>query len=94
MHDGGTGVAAYVNGKLVCDSRATYGSAGSKLIVNGKEWKTISKMSECTEPIPLKKGDKIRLEAGWDNVAHPLRVSGNETQSNMGFMTITYVPSS
>jgi hypothetical protein len=72
MHDGGVGVAAYVNGKLVCNSVASYGLEGGRTIVDGKEWKTISKMSECLDPIELKKGDTIKLEASFDNVAHPL----------------------
>jgi hypothetical protein len=72
MHDGGVGVTAYVNGKQICSSEATYGLAGGATIVDGKEWKTISKMSECTEPIQLVKGDKIKLVADYDNNAHPL----------------------
>jgi hypothetical protein len=72
MHDGGDAVTAYINGKKACSSKATYGSAGAVTVVNGKEWKTISKMSECTEPFELKKGDKIKLEASYDNIAHPL----------------------
>jgi hypothetical protein len=72
MHDGGVGVTAFVNGKQMCNSQATYGLAGGVTIVDGKEWKTISKMSECTEPISLKKGDKIKLTAEFDNNAHPL----------------------
>ncbi|KAF2403692.1 hypothetical protein EJ06DRAFT_288207 [Trichodelitschia bisporula] len=92
MHDGGEAVTAFVNGKPICTSQATYGSAGAELIVNGKAWKTISKMSDCLDPVELKKGDKIRLEATYDNVAHPLRESGHEQQGNMAFMTFTVVP--
>jgi hypothetical protein len=72
MHDGGVGVAAYVNGKMVCNSEAVYGLEGGRTVVDGKEWKTISKMSECIEPFELKKGDIIKLEASYDNIAHPL----------------------
>jgi hypothetical protein len=89
MHDGGLEVTAFVNGKQICSSQATYGLAGGATIVDGKEWKTevsssrtlskfhlmghsISKMSECTELIRLVKGDRIRLTADYDNVAHPL----------------------
>jgi hypothetical protein len=72
MHDGGDGVTAFVNDKKVCASQATYGSSSAVAVVDGKEWKTISKMSDCTEPLELKKGDKIRLEAYYDNIAHPL----------------------
>jgi hypothetical protein len=72
MHDGGESLSAYVNDKLVCKSDAIYGLAGGVAIVDGKEWKTISKMGECLEPIQVKAGDKMRLEAAYDNIAHPL----------------------
>jgi hypothetical protein len=72
MHDGGDSVIAFVNGKKICTSTATYGSAGAQTIVDGKKWTTISKMSECIEPLELKKGDNITIEATYDNVAHPL----------------------
>jgi hypothetical protein len=71
MHDGGVALAAFVNDKLACNSTALYGLAGGELVVGGKEWKTISKMTECLDPFPVKKGDKIRLEAVYDNIAHP-----------------------
>jgi hypothetical protein len=64
-------VAAFVNNKLACNSTATYGLAGGELVVDGREWKTISKMKECLEPRKVSKGDKIRLEAVYDKIAHP-----------------------
>lgn len=72
MHDGGEGITAFVNGKPLCTSKATYGSAGAQTIVDGKIWTTISKMSDCTEQLHLRKGDKVRLVAAFDNIAHPL----------------------
>lgn len=72
MHDSGTGVNLYVNGKLVCASKATYGGPGGTININGKTWETIAKMSECNEPIPVKKGDKLKLEATFDTREHPL----------------------
>ena len=72
MHDGGESVIAFVNGKKIRTSAASYGSAGAEVKVDGKVWKTVPKMSECVEPFELKKGDKIRFDAAYDNVAHPL----------------------
>ena len=72
MHDGGDAVTAYVNGKEVCKSKASYGSPSAQRKENGKVWTTISKISDCLEPFELKKGDVVRLEATYDNVAHPL----------------------
>jgi hypothetical protein len=71
MHDGGVSVSAFINDKLACESKAIYGLAGGELLVDGKEWKTISKMTECLEPYPVKKGDKLRLEAAYDKSLHP-----------------------
>jgi hypothetical protein len=70
-HDGGVSVAAFVNDKLACNSTAIYGLAGGDLVVDGREWKTISKMTECLAPVVVAKGDKLRLEATYDKIAHP-----------------------
>lgn len=71
MHDGGKAVKMLVNNKQVCSSDAIYGGTGSTLIVEGKEWQTITKMSECSGPVAIKKNDKITIVAQYDTVAHP-----------------------
>jgi hypothetical protein len=92
MHDGGTSVNMIANGKSVCSSKATYGGTGSSLSVGGKEWQTITKMSECDGPIEVKKGDQIVISATYDTKNHPLRESHGEEQENMGIMTFVFVP--
>jgi hypothetical protein len=72
MHDSGTAVNLYVNGELACASKAIYGGPGGTVNINGKTWATIAKMGECNEPIPVKKGDKLKLEATYDTKEHPL----------------------
>ena len=69
--DGGTAVQMQINGKLVCSSNATYGGEGHTTVVDGKEWATITKMSECMDPIEVKRGDKVKIVAAYDTVAHP-----------------------
>ena len=64
-------MAAFVNNKLACNSTAIYGLAGGELVVEGREWKTISKMTECLTPTKVAKGDRVRLEATYDMIAHP-----------------------
>jgi hypothetical protein len=64
----------WVNGKDVCTSEATYGGAGSSLSINGKEWQTITKMSECNGPIVVKKGDNVIITNKYDTKSHPLYV--------------------
>lgn len=91
MHDSGTYVSMSINGNLVCKSNATYGGAGASTIVNGKEWQTITEMSTCAGPIPVKKGDNVVIAAGFDTEKHPLRESKGEEQENMGIMTFVYV---
>jgi hypothetical protein len=72
LTDGGTYVSMRINNNVVCTSNATYGGAGSSTIINGKEWQTITKMSECAGPIPVKKGDQVLISAGYDTEKHPL----------------------
>lgn len=92
MHDGGDFLKAYVNGELMCNSKAIYGAAPDSIAkVDGKEWKTISKMTECSDGFDVYRGDKIKLVAGYDNIAHPARMSHGEAQENMGFMVFTFV---
>jgi hypothetical protein len=62
-----------VNGRLICDSRATYGGEKGTLKTTGnKVWETISSISECTEAIKVSKGDNITLQAYYDLEKHPL----------------------
>ncbi|KAF1991969.1 hypothetical protein K402DRAFT_459181 [Aulographum hederae CBS 113979] len=70
MHDGGTSMTVYLNDKIVCVSNATYGS-GYQGSSSAAKWATIAKMSDCSDSIPVKKGDKIKVEAAYDEVAHP-----------------------
>jgi hypothetical protein len=72
MHDGGTGMNLYVNNKLYCSSKAIYGGPGGTITINGKDWSTIATMTECNEPIPVRKGDKLKIEATYDTKEHPL----------------------
>ena len=72
MHDGGVSVETIVNGKPVCESKAIY---GTKLkMENGKEWTTISKMTDCEEPFAVKNGDIITMKVNFDEVNHPRSV--------------------
>ena len=63
----------YLNDKKICTSEAVYGSTlGSDAPGATKNWTTITKMTECNEVIPVKVGDKLRVDASYDKVAHPL----------------------
>jgi hypothetical protein len=62
----------YLNEKLVCTSDATYGGGSGTTKVDGKEWTTISKMSECDDNIKVKKGDKISMKTQYNTTRHPL----------------------
>jgi hypothetical protein len=69
MHDGGVSVETIINGKPVCDSKAVY---GTKLKMdNGKEWTTITKMTDCEEPFSVKTGDMITMKVSFDEINHP-----------------------
>ena len=58
-----------INDKVMCESKATYGSNGEK----AGNWTTISEMSVCGErqPIPVKKGDQIIVQTSFDFEEHP-----------------------
>ncbi|KAF2675179.1 hypothetical protein BT63DRAFT_462626 [Microthyrium microscopicum] len=92
MHDGGTSVNMLLNGKVVCTSKAIYGSTANGAGVDGKEWQTITKMEECEAPIPVKKGDTVKITATYDMKQHPARESNGEGQEVMGIMTYVFVP--
>jgi hypothetical protein len=71
MHDGGTGMVLKVNDKVVCDSKAEYGASGTFKAEDGKEFQALSGMKECNEPVSVKKGDKLSIEAYFDLNEHP-----------------------
>lgn len=71
MHDGGTGILFKVNDKVVCDSKAIYGRGQKLKSDDGKDVDALNGMVECTDPVPVKRGDQIYLEAGFDLDMHP-----------------------
>jgi hypothetical protein len=72
MHDGGELLKLIINGQVACASRASYGGAESTLVgKDGKTWETINAMSECNDPVRVKTGDVVQLEADFDTIAHP-----------------------
>jgi hypothetical protein len=70
LHDGGDNMKVSVNGHVVCESKAEY--AG---ISGDAKWDTIKQMSQCKEPVPVKKGDRLVIEAAYDLNKHPSYVS-------------------
>ena len=71
MHDGGDSVEILVNGKQICNSKATYGGDGTTTKVDGKVWTTISNMASCTDPVKVETGDSLQIIAHFDLDAHP-----------------------
>jgi hypothetical protein len=74
LHDGGDHIILEVNGKTVCDSKAVYGPLVKE---NGMEWAVIEKMTQCTEPIKVSKGDKLHMRSFYDTEKHPPRPTQN-----------------
>lgn len=72
MHDGGIDIEFKINDKTVCDSRAVYGGEGhTAKTTDGKTWETIRESTYCNNTIPVKKGDKIFMQANYDVDLHP-----------------------
>lgn len=93
MHDGGELLKLIINDKVVCASAASYGGAESTLVgKDGKVWETINKMSECNDPVKVKNGDVVQLEAAFDTVTHPPRESHGHEAEEMGIYFVTFVP--
>lgn len=88
LHDGGLNVILKVNGKLACESKAIYGGeAGTTTAVDGTKWETIGRMTKCRDPIPVKRGDKLVVEANYDLAQHPARQNAHGAMSDqMGFL--------
>lgn len=90
MHDGGSKILLYLNDKPICTSVASYGGvAHATAVLGGKKWETISKMSDCTEPIDVKRGDQLKMESIYDLESHPLRESNGEEMEEMGIYTVS-----
>jgi len=72
LHDGGDNLILKVNNVTVCDSKAVYGGAASTAkMADGTTWETINHMTQCQEPVPVKKGDVLTVHANYDFVLHP-----------------------
>jgi len=71
--DGGTNIQLYVNDKQVCDSKASYGGKQGTLVTEtGAKWETISSMTSCRDPVPIKKNDVVTIKSIYDLELHPL----------------------
>jgi hypothetical protein len=98
--DGGVKVSLFINGKYKCTSDAVYGDksdSGMAGMGHGGEGKgasgikTISKMTACRGPFPVKKGDSLKLVAEYDLKKHPLRqTSSGKAADVMAMMGISF----
>src|ERR1700761_4511030 len=71
-HDGGVAVKFVVNDKEICSSDAVYGGNDSTLKVDGKDWSTLARMTECPGPFHLNKGDQVKVVTTYDTVKYPM----------------------
>jgi len=96
LHDGGLKMVIKVNGKEACTSSITYGGEGHEQVqANGEVWKTIGRTIGCLEPIAVKKGDKLNMEAFFDFEEHPPRMSAHgEEAEGMALVATTFVKAS
>lgn len=74
LHEGGVSIYLLLNGNIMCQYRATYGDASYAVMAtnDGKKWETISSMSDCSDPIVVKKGDYLKMERIIHTHKHPL----------------------
>jgi hypothetical protein len=102
--DGGVKVSLFINGKYKCTSDAVYGDksgsddgmggmshGGKGNGASGTSIKTISKMTACRGPFPVKKGDSMKLVAEYNLKAHPLRqTSSGKAADVMAMMGVSF----
>jgi hypothetical protein len=114
LHDGGDHIVLKVNDKVVCDSKAVYSkdtrgsnasghSHGRRSIewteISAEEnWEVITEMTQCTEPVRVRKGDKISMVSFYDGVKHPPRPTkdnkGNHVEADeMGVFFLNFAAS-
>jgi hypothetical protein len=67
MRDGGVEVPVYINGKIACESKANYGGGWQE----EGALPTLSSMTKCDRPIPVKANDVLTLQAVYDYGLHP-----------------------
>jgi len=89
LHAGGVNMKLMVNDKVVCTSLPQYNSKG-----------VITLMSLCPDPIPIKKGQTVKISSLYDLSKHKLREatdgSGHGAQGKvagsdvMGMMAMSY----
>jgi hypothetical protein len=83
MHNGGDSVELILNDKTVCLSKAEYAMADGKTQGHtgmggmrkrdgpGGVGEIISKISKCTQPVAIKKGDRLKVKTNYDLEKHP-----------------------
>lgn len=67
MRDGGVEIPIYINGKMACESKATYGGGWQE----EGALPTLSSMTKCDQPVPVKANDVMTLQAVYDYGIHP-----------------------
>jgi hypothetical protein len=97
MHDGGTVVELYVNGKLSCTSKQLYANRRGHY-TEPKDGSVISHMAMpagshisdvgvCKDWASVKKGDKLSVKAYFDEGMHPQMVNGKgKLEEQMGLV--------
>jgi hypothetical protein len=100
LHDGGQRVILEVDGKMVCNSEATYGGSPEyvqKTAMGNRNSATehISKMSLCVKDTlfvkKLQKGQKWKLKAVYDYNKNKGNRHGNGKQANVMGISIMFV---
>jgi hypothetical protein len=69
LHNGGSKMFMFINDKIVCTSEAIYGGQDPSL--PSAAGASITKLTPCQVPIPVKKGDWLSMAAEYDLKNHP-----------------------
>jgi hypothetical protein len=91
LHDGGVSAEIMWNGKLACDSRATYGIGGAPDRKRAMTEEHITNMSACATAKAMKKGDTFVVNGKYDLDAHPAMENINNKLSEIMVISVFYV---
>lgn len=69
LHNGGSKMYMLINDEFVCASEAVYGGQDPASV--SEKGASITSMTPCNVPIPVKKGDWLSMAAEYDLKSHP-----------------------
>lgn len=91
LNNGGLNMTLYVNGQESCSSEAIYGGTDGGLAANGEKWETITGYTECPEPVKIRVGDSLTMDAHYDLTKHRLQSKSDNSGEAEGIARANFI---